>query len=164
MSATFRDVLLVFYRESQLKHKDITTLQYTLKTEDNQNEKVIGIYVDDKKMLSSKYEVLGIYDNNTNLFIWGSHIKPSNANENIRVKDIKEYSTKLKSMILNTKFSDVGYMEKMLYYLSENIIYIMKENIIELIMLTTFVSKKLVIGKSEKDVLTLYLLTDVLSY
>jgi hypothetical protein len=127
---------------------------------------VAEIYNNDKKIMSSKYELLGIYDETTNLFVWGSSIIPANKNDTLRVRDIREYSSKIKSFILNKKFSDVGFLERLLYYLSENIVYIIRENISDLTMLCVFVSKKFVVFKSNANtnVTSIYLLTDVLSY
>lgn len=166
MSVTFHDILSVYYKEAQQLHNNIDTQQYTIRFGENPNEQVIDIYNKDKKIMASKYEPLGIYDESTNLFIWGSSINPSNKNLTLRVRDIQDYSSKIKSLILNKKFNDIGYMERLLYYLSENIIYILAENIHDLIMLCVFVSKKFVLIKrdSNTNIASLYLLTDVLSY
>jgi hypothetical protein len=166
MSVTFHDILVVYYKEAQQLYNNIDSQQYTIRLGENPNENVAEIYNNDKKIMSSKYELLGIYDETTNLFVWGSSIIPANKNDTLRVRDIREYSSKIKSFILNKKFSDVGFLERLLYYLSENIVYIIRENISDLTMLCVFVSKKFVVFKSNANtnVTSIYLLTDVLSY
>lgn len=166
MSVTFHDILSVYYKEAQQLHNNIDTQQYTIRFGENLNEQVIDIYNKDKKIMASKYELLGIYDESTNLFIWGSSINPSNINLTLQVKNIRNYDFKIKSLILNKKFNDIGYIERLLYYLSENIIYILKENIYDFIMLCVFISKKFVVIKRDfnTNIVSMYLLTDVLSY
>ena len=166
MSVTFHDILSVHYKEAQQLHNNIDTQQYTIRPNENPNEQLIDVYNKEKKIMSSKYELLGIYDNTTNLFIWGSTMNPSNKNNTLRVKDIREYSSKLKSLIINKKFSDIGYIEMLLYYLTENIIYVLSDHIYDLVMLCVFVSKKFILLKRDANTNTasFYLLTDVLSY
>lgn len=166
MSVTFRDILSVFYKDLQNKTFNIELSQYKVKLGENINEQVLDIYTNDKKITSSKYELLGIYDESTNLFVWGSSLNPSDSNQYLTVKNIKNYLSKIKSFIINKKFNDVGYMEKMLYYLSENIIYLLKENINDFKMLCSYISKKIIVFKkdSNSNLISMFLLTDILSY
>jgi hypothetical protein len=166
MSVTYHDILAVFYTEIQKEYGNIEAQPYTIKNSPNQEEKIIEIYNDEKKIISTKYELLGIYDESTNLFLWGNSLVPSDKTESIRVRDILEYSKKIKALILNKKFTDIGFLEKMLYYLSSPIIYVLKENISQLIMLCVFISKKIILMRRDANtnIVTFYLIVDVLSY
>jgi hypothetical protein len=166
MSVTYHDILTVFYTKIQKENGNIDVQPYTIKNSPNQDEKIIEVYNDEKKIMSAKYELLGVYDDVTNLFLWGNSIAPSDKNESIRVKDIREYSKKIKTLILNKKFTDIGFLEKMLYYLSSPIIYVLKENISQLIMLCVFISKKNILMRRDTNTnfITFYLIVDILSY
>lgn len=164
MSVTFHDILSVYYKE--IKKSYNMSDQYTIEIKKNPNGQVLNVYTQEKKILSSRYELLGIYDESTNLFVWGSSLTPSDKNNTLKVKNIKDYSTKLKSLIITKKFSDIDFQERSLYYLSENIFYITNENIQDFILLCIFVSKKLVLIKRNlgTHLISFYLITDVLQY
>lgn len=168
-NVTFHNILSVSYKKIQNKYNSISSKNYKIKEKSHDDENIIELFDDNKKILSGKYEILGIFDSSTNIFMWGDSINPSYKSEYVDVKNIKKKSGKLKQYIINKKFSDVDFIEKLIYYLSNDILYISQDNINDLLTLCTCMSEKIIVMNNTntniaKNVNVYYLITDVLSY
>jgi CRISPR/Cas system-associated protein Cas5 (RAMP superfamily) len=105
------------------------------------NNYILDIIIEKKKILSVKYELLGIYDKSCNLFEWASKMKLIDKISIKTTKNILKYKNKLKEHIINNTYSDMEYVERILYYLSNNIFFIEENNIQDLIKVCVFISK-----------------------
>jgi hypothetical protein len=169
MSVTFHDILTVYNKELVEKYNNVFSKEYSIETDSNKNENIINIYSNEKKIMSAKYETLGVYDEKINIFIWGKNMNYFNNNPSQKLKEIFNYSEKIKSLILKNKYSDTDFLETLLYYISHNMIYINNYNISNILMLCSFVSKNIVLhqrdnSNPEYPQITFYLITDILSY
>jgi hypothetical protein len=124
-----------------LKEKDYIIENTINKNDDN----ILDVYPNDKrekKILSLKYEIMGIYDYNCNLFSWENMMVLTNKKLNNLSKKVKIFKKEIKEFIIKKKFLDIEYMEKILYYISNNAFYIEKENLIDLVKFSLYSVKK----------------------
>lgn len=163
----YKDILTYKFNETNKIYKNVSTKKYKLEKDVNDNENIINVYNENKLMLSSKYEVLGNYDKSTNVFIWGNCIKPIKSQTHC-VSIIRNAKENIKNYIINKKFDDVNFMEKILYYLENDVMLILNENIIDLIKICVFESQGMVVyqenNTQNKNTCTYYLLTEIMSY
>jgi hypothetical protein len=120
-----------------LKEKDYIIENTIDKNEDN----ILDIYSNnkkEKKLLSLKYEVMGIYDYNCNLFSWESMMILTNKKINNLSKKVKNSKKEIKEMIIKNQYKDIGYIERMLYYISNNVFYLEHGNLPELVKFSCY--------------------------
>lgn len=102
---------------------------YDLQISDNSIEKLISIYQKNKLVMEVKYELIGVYDANCNLFTWswGLELHDKSLIEN--GKKIKNYKKKLEMYVAKKIYSDAEYLERLLYYISNNTFLVNPKNI-----------------------------------
>lgn len=117
----------------------------------------------DKKIASVKYEILGIYDRGTNIFIWGCNTL-NDKKFLCLSKKIKEYSKTLKEDISNKKYNDTEYTERIYYYLSNGMFFISNENIHDLLQFSIYVTecRGIISDSKNKSAQTFYLVVDTI--
>ena len=136
--------------------------------EDSSENNVLEVYYNNKKILSAKYQILGIYDEHCNLFTWAKYIQLIDKKLTKISKKIKAMSSIIKNIIIKNEYSDIDYLEKIMYYLSNNTFIIYPQNINELINFSTFATKYKGVIKSkmninDKSVYIYYLIIDIIS-
>jgi hypothetical protein len=100
----FKDLIntsLKFYDEQNEKYKKyiVNTL---IKLEKSKN--IIEIVdKDDNTLLESKYEILGIYDNQTNIWFWAWLLTFLSANETVISRKLLDYGLKLEPATNNNE-------------------------------------------------------------
>jgi len=137
---------------------------------DNYGDKTIEVFCKNTKIISAKYDVLGVYDDQLNLFTWGWNVELIDKNIIKNTKKIKKQTKSIKSDIIKRKYSDIGYMEKILYYISNNIFFISKDNITGLLEYCVYITQTKGIIKqvtkaqnSKNKLITIYyLVTDII--
>jgi hypothetical protein len=90
------------------------------------NEYVMDVYTskNNKKLMLVKCEIIGFYNKGCNIFYWGDLFIPINIYANKSFKKIKKSKNKIKNMIINKEYEDIQYLEKLLYYISNNMFFI----------------------------------------
>ena len=120
--------------------------------------------------MTINYEILGIYDEQTNLFTWGCNFEIINKKKIMLSKIIKKKSNTIKNIITTLKYTDVEYLEEIYYYLSNNMFYIDNTKLINLVNISLFITKKkgIVVGNGslfdnqQLATKVFYIITDVL--
>ena len=135
--------------------------------EDDNENNVLEAYYNKKKILSAKYQILGIYDEQCNLFTWAKNIQLIDKTLTKISKKIKAMSSVIKDIIIKNEYSDIEYLEKIMYYLSNNTFIIYPQNINELINFSTFITKhkgviKSKMNEQDKNIYIYYLITDII--
>jgi hypothetical protein len=77
--------------------------------------------------ISANYITIGVYDPTCGLFTWSWNNMITNKNK--KIIKIKEYISKLEKYIEKKTFDDTEYLEKIHYYLSNDIIHISLKNL-----------------------------------
>lgn len=152
-----------------LKEKDYIIENTINKNEDN----ILNIYSNnkkEKKILSLKYEVMGIYDYNCNLFSWENMMILTNKKLNNLSKKVKNFKKELKEIIVKKQYKDIGYMERILYYISNSVFYIEQSNLLELVKFSCYSVNDRVLGVLVQDDIIngkkygiYYFITDIVS-
>jgi len=146
-----------------MKYKDIINKKYLSLTSDIKN--IIGnneYYTDEnfeqennnyilniflksgnKKILSVNYEILGLYNDKCNIFYWGNSLIPFDNNIYKLAKKIILSKKKLKKYIIDKKYSDTAFMEKLLYYTANHIFYIIPDNIDDLLKYSCYITNSI---------------------
>jgi hypothetical protein len=95
------------------------------------NEHLMDVFLikNNKKIMSTKCEIMGFYNKDCNTFYWGDLFIPMNTYINKSLKKIKKSKNKLKDMIIDKKYDDIEFLEQLLYYVSNNVFYIDDTNI-----------------------------------
>ena len=98
----FKDLIktsLKFYDEQNEKYKKY--IVDTLINFDKSQNIIKIVDKDDNILLESKYEILGIYDNQTNIWLWAWLLTFLNANETIISRKLLDYGLKLEPLTNN---------------------------------------------------------------
>ena len=104
--------------------------KYTIKINDDSNSNnTLDVLGETKKIMSVKYELLGSYDEQLNLFYWVCNHDLTNKRLVKLSKTIKKNKSMIKEKIINYDHSDIEYLEKLYYYLSNSIFIITEKNI-----------------------------------
>lgn len=133
-----------------LKEKDYIIENTINKNEDN----ILNIYSDnkkEKKLLSLKYEIMGIYDYNCNLFSWENMMILTDKKQNNLSKKVKKFKKIIKEMIIKKQHKDIGYMERILYYISNNVFYLEQSNLSELVKFSCYPLNNEIFGVLVQD-------------
>jgi hypothetical protein len=139
----FGDIVNNKYNEMT---KNISNLlketEYIIENTINKNdENILDIYSTlkkEKKILSVKYEIMGIYDYSCNLFSWDNMMILTNKNLNNLSKKVKKYKKNIKEMIITKQYKDIDYMERILYYISNSVFFIEQNNLLNLIQFSCY--------------------------
>lgn len=129
---------------------------------------ILELYVNNKKKMTANYQILGKYDFQTSFFIWGRDMKFLDRLLTNSSKIIKKTSSDIKQYIIENKYTDVQYLELLLYYTSNNYFYVTFDNVKKICDYSIYItnSKGLVYNKislSSENVITYYLITEILS-
>ena len=100
---------------------------------DNNDEYTLDVYANKKKVMTVVCQMMGFYNHDCETFYWGDTMIPTNTNINELVKDIRKSKKKLKKSIIEQKYDDIQYLERILYYISNNVFYIDELNIADLV-------------------------------
>lgn len=167
----FEDIIKNEYRELTKSLADVlkNNTNYIIEIVINPNDNIMDIFDDNnKKILTIQYEVLGTYSNNLGIFSWACDNIVGNKEIIELSKNTKKYSKNLKKLIIENNFEDVKFLERLYYYLSNNMFFIDNKNINDIITISVFVTKTLGVVKSNntsnKNITTFYLVTDIMSY
>lgn len=138
---------------------------------DSNKDSFIDVYgTTKKKILTVKYEVLGMYDSQMEIFSWACDHKISDKGIVGLSKEVKKYSKKLKKHIIKKEFDDTEYMERLYYYLSNSMFFLEFSNLSDIMKISIFVTKcKGVLKQDNNDTSNskntiFYLVTDIISY
>jgi hypothetical protein len=118
---------------TKIKSNIIDTSEYQIELLDKFNDITLNVYNDKKIICNCSYEEIGTYDVATNIFVWGNSqiIKNDSSIKNLLLIR-KSYKT-IKSLIIGNKYNDIGYLERMYFYLKNNIFILSKQYIQEFI-------------------------------
>ena len=145
--------------------------EYSIETKStNNDDKILDVYCKNKKILSAHYEILGTYDTQCNLFFWAKNMQLIDKQSTKLSKKVKSYHKEIQEMILNRKYSDTDYLEKLLYYTKNNIFFMMSDNLETLIEFSVVISECRGVlsqindnlAKGNKTVYSYYLITDII--
>jgi len=163
----FYDVVKQKYNKITKKLKDILiTDNYNVQNSINSNnDKVLDIYIDTKKILTCNYDILGVYDVNCGIFSWSTTLKLVDRELLTKVKHIQKYNKELEKLIITRKYSDIEFMETILYYISNNMFYIESDNIEQLLEFSCFITDSIgYLIQKEKNKYIYYLITNIVNY
>lgn len=124
----------------------------------------------DKKVLTVKYEVLGTYDEQLNIFSWGCDNIIADKDMTKLAKLTKKYSKNIKILIVKKEFKDQKYLERMYYYLTNNMFFLESINLNDIIKLAVFITKTNGVIKKNttsaigNKIISLFFVTDIISY
>jgi hypothetical protein len=167
----YREIIKDEYVKLSRQLTDLTEKcqEYVIEIKGTNDDKILDVYCNNKKILSAVYEILGTYDTQCNLFFWSKNMKFADRQVTKISREIKKHSKKIKSMILEKKYKDIDYLEKMYYYTSNNIFFVFPDNISEIIEFSVFFCKckgilkyKNNSAKEGKLIYTYYIITDIL--
>lgn len=119
---------------------------YTEEQPNKENDDhILNVFLksNNKKILSVNYEILGFYSDKCNIFYWGTNILPSNKYIYKLSKKIMRSKKKLKEYIINKKYSDISFLEKLLYYTTNKIFYIIYDNIDDLLKYSCYITNSI---------------------
>jgi hypothetical protein len=162
----FKDIITKNYENlTKLKNELLNNNKYYINIIDNSDEKILDVFNKKQKYFSSNYETLGTYDTNTNLFIWSNTHIIIDKKFIKKIKEIRNKSKKIEKYIITGKYTDISYMERIYYYLVNNIFIISQDNIDELLEFCVSISKTygIVQDKKNNNLFIIYLLTDIIS-
>lgn len=158
------------------KLNDTIGKNYTINIVNDNNENILNVFnSNNKRVLTAKYEILGNYNNTTSLFNWGCDMFVQNKNLTALSKEIKNYSKKLKKLILEENYPDSDYLERLYYYLTNDIFYLLQDNVSDIVKLSNFILSYFTPYKygiitstdtslQKHHISTYYILTDIISY
>ena len=165
MSNKYSDIInKQFLKLVQLKNELLKDNEYMINVIDNLDENILDVYSDKIKFFSCTYELLGSYDINTNIFIWGNDHTIVNMQYIKNILHIRKESKKIEDIIINIKYDDLGYLERLYYYVTHNIFIISTTNINELMEFCVSSSEtKGVVAEKKDNKITFYLIVDIIS-
>jgi hypothetical protein len=162
----FNEIINKKYNKLTKELKSIigTTKKYNISVHTNKNEEnILELNINNKK-ITTKYEILGVYDTTTNIFCWANNYRLIDKNKIQLLKKIKEYHKIIENFIINTTYSDIEYLDKLYYYLSNTIFMLDQKNIDDIVILGTFItnSKGIIFNENEKQKI-FYIITDIIT-
>ena len=111
---------------------------------------------------------MGIYDYKCNIFSWGDSNLLTNKKISELIKKIKKSKENIKNTIIQNKYEDNKYIERILYYIDNCMFFIQEKNMIDLIQFCGYITNcmdiiindKIIHGKRYK---IYYFITEILS-
>lgn len=166
----FQEKIKKKYIVSTQKMKELLlNKKYSIDDTVNQNEdNTLIFYSEQKKILSTKYEIMGIYDYKCNIFSWGDSNLLTNKKISTLIKKIKKSKENIQNTIIQNEYEDNEYIERILYYIDNCMFFIQENSMIDLIQFCGYItscmdiitSDKIINGKQYK---IYYFITDILS-
>lgn len=152
--------------------EDIVGIQYDKYLDDNNkyiieisddSEKIINLFDNKKKLLTVKYEILGIFDKKCGFFTWAKYIPLINKNLIKIMRNIKSSKDEITEMIVENKYKDVEFLEIILYYLSNNMFIIDETNVSMFLKYCIYISKSkgILINKNDNKYVY-YFIVDII--
>jgi len=134
------------------------------------DDQIVDVYGKNIKILSAKYQIIGSYDTQCELFTWAWAMQIRDKKITEFEKRICKYNGKIKNYISNNKYTDVQYLEQIMYYISNNTFYIVPANLKTLEDLCIFIGRgkgvlkqnNRELEKSQKIIPTWYLVSDII--
>ena len=165
MNNKYNDIInKQFLKLIQLKNELLKDNEYMINVIDNLYENILDVYSNKQKFFSCNFELLGSYDINTNIFVWGNDHAIVNKEFIKNILHIRKESKKIEDFIINTKYDDLSYLERLYYYLTHNIFMISTTNINELLEFCVSSSEtKGVVAQKKDNIITMYLIVDIIS-
>ncbi len=122
-----------------------------------------------KKIMSVNYEILGSYDDKLKLFSWACNHQLVNKKMIKLSNQIRKSVNQIKKLLTNFTYSDVEYLEKLHYYLSNSVFFINNDNISELLHYCLYFSKGMGIIENDtffmdkhRSIKMFYIVTDII--
>ena len=126
---------------TKIKSNIIGDSQYSIELLDKFNDVTLNVYNDKKIICNCSYEEIGTYDVSTNIFIWGNSQAIKNEKHIKNLLLIRKSYKTIKSLICNNKYSDIGYLERLYFYLKNNIFILSKQYVKEFMNYCICISK-----------------------
>jgi hypothetical protein len=126
---------------TKIKKQLIDDFPYAIELLDKYDDSTLNVHSAKKIICNCSYEFLGSYDNSTNIFIWSNSQSIVNKNNIEKLLEIRKSYKTVKSVIINNKYNDISYLERMYFYLKNNIFMISQQNIQELLNYCICISK-----------------------
>lgn len=169
----FKDIIKIEYENLSKTLNGVleNNKEYEVAIVEDSDERILEVFnKNNKKILTTKYEILGSFNKKLNIYCWGCDSLVKNKELTNLSKEIKNYSKTLKKLIINKQFKDEEYMERLYYYLTNSMFYIENENLSDLIKISIYISntKGVVIQENidsfNNKINIIYLVTDIISY
>jgi hypothetical protein len=157
LTKQFEDIIGSNYNE-YIDNND----KYIIEISD-ENEKIINLFNNKRKLLTAKYQILGIFDKKCNFFIWAKYLPLINKSLIKIMKNIKSSNDEIKDIVSKNKYKDVEFLEIIMYYLSNNMFIIDEYNIKMFLKYCIYISKckGILINKNDNKY-TYYLIVDII--
>jgi len=137
-------------------------LQSNITNIDANNDGTITIICEDNKKIVAHYQVLGTYNKSSMIFYWAWHYKFVDNAKTQSAKLIKNYIKTLKQNIINNAYTDINYVEKLYYYLSNPLVVIGDNKLVDIYLIVAYITKLGVISSpANDDNIVLYLIEDI---
>lgn len=135
---------------------------------DKNGQNILNIYSNDKLILTVKYQIMGFYNKEQNLFFWSNINYIKNNNLTSITKKLRSMKKKLEDIIIDGTYEDIQYLESLLYYFDNDIFIIDKNDICNISYAAIYFSNAIGtlshnIHINDKKHKIYYLVTDILS-
>lgn len=115
-----------------------------------------------RKILTAKYQLLGSYDKHCGIFHSARHVDTLDKKSVILSKYIRNYSSKLKEIIINKEYSDVEYIDRILYYVENYMCVIRENNVLDFIEFCVVITESQgYVSYDNGESVKYYLITDI---
>ena len=145
---------------TKIKTQLIGDTQYSIELLDKFNDMTLNVYNNKKIICNCSYEILGTYDTTTNMFVWSNSQSIKNELHIKNLLAIRKSYKNIKILIINNKHSDIGYLERLYFYLKNNIFIMSKQYINEFINYCISVSGMYgILAQQKSNKIYFYLIT-----
>jgi len=138
------------------------TYNITFFTNDSGHD-LLNIDSNQTKIFTCKYNIMGNYNTQTNIFTWGYMFDLIDKTKKILAFEIKKYIPTISDAIIKLKYHDTAFVELMHYYVSNSMFYIDYKNINKLIGLASYITNTNIIYNKTQDVMNFYFITDIVT-
>ena len=143
---------------TKIKKQLIDDEPYAIELLDKYDDSTLNVHNSKKIICNCSYEFLGAYDNSSNIFIWSNSQSIVNKKNIEKLLEIRKSYKTIKSIIVNNKHSDISYLERLYFYLKNNIFIISRQNIKELLNYCICISKMHGVLEGKTNLKTYYYL------
>ena len=116
-----------FIKLNQLSHDLLQKCKSNNITINENDNNTIDVICNKEKLFMAEYEILGSYDVSNGIFIWGW--KMIDRENKHKTKSLKKYYKNIHNYVVNNKYSDIKYLERIHYYLSNDIFYLENDHL-----------------------------------